>query len=180
MNMAFFVYKRRSYATSYSGSEHERSIHLSTDYKASRNTMKLKKSWLLKQWASRSADQWQMAARPWDINDLVSDHSNNELFGMTDLVQNQHFTRVFNTTVSKRIRCFKINNLDVYIQVRVLVTTYKYTIYIALSMWPPPLLIFKVLKNKRTLFNEMNNNYFIFHMVYKQVTLILFKIQNYL
>lgn len=69
---------------------------------------------MLKQWASRSADQWQMAARPWDINDLVSDHSNSELIGMTGLFHNQHSTRGFNTTVFKRLRCFKINNLDVY------------------------------------------------------------------
>lgn len=42
INMVFFVYKLRSYATSYRFSENERSILLTTDCKASRN-MKLKK-----------------------------------------------------------------------------------------------------------------------------------------
>lgn len=137
INIVFFVYKFRSYATSYRCSENERSILLTTDCKASRN-MKLKKNWMLKQWARRSADQWQMAARPWDINDLVSDHSNNELIGMTDLVHNQHSTRCFNTTVIKRIRYFKINNLDVYTGACISYNLEIYTLYCLKYVNHPP------------------------------------------
>lgn len=79
-----------------------------------------------------------MAARPWDINDLVSDHSNNELIGMTDLVHNQHSTRAFITTVFKRMRCFKINKLDVYTGACISYNLEIYTLYCLNFVTPSP------------------------------------------
>lgn len=48
---------------------------------------------------------------------------------MTDLVHNQHSTRAFNTTVFKRIRCLKINNLDLYTAACISYNLEIYTLY---------------------------------------------------